>query len=65
MPRGSLVVGRASESFTPEERALLRGMGRSVQLSLQVLSAVRAEQEVLRAETCAREKASAGPPSIT
>ncbi len=56
-PEGLLVVGRASEPFDLEERALLRAMGRSVQLSLQVLAAVQAEKEALRAEQRAKEEA--------
>ena len=56
-PEGLLVVGRASERFDLEERALLRAMGRSVQLSLQVLAAVQAEKEALRAEQRAKEEA--------
>lgn len=56
-PEGLLVVGRASKLFDLEERALLRAMGRSVQLSLQVLAAVAAEKEALRAEQLAKEVA--------
>ncbi|MEB3333272.1 MAG: diguanylate cyclase, partial [Synechococcaceae cyanobacterium] len=56
-PHGLFAVGRANECFSLEERALLRGMGRSVQLSLQVLAAVQAEQEALRAEKEAKEEA--------
>jgi len=52
-----LLVGRAHEPYNLEERALLRGMGRSVQLSSQVLEALRAEQEALRAEKLAKERA--------
>lgn len=54
---GLLALGRAREPFTLEERALLRGMGRSVLLSLQVLAAVQAEKEALRAEQIAKEEA--------
>ena len=56
-PEGVLAVGRASEPFTLEERALLRGMGRCVLLSLQVIGAVQAEKEALRAEQVAKEEA--------
>lgn len=56
-PQGLLAVGRASERFDLEERALLRAMGRSVQLSLQVLAAVEAEKQALRAEQRAKEAA--------
>ena len=56
-PEGLLVVGRAREPFVLEERALLRGMGRSVVLSLQVLEAVEAEKQALRAEQLAKEEA--------
>ena len=52
-----LVVGRFREGFDLEERALLRGMGRCIQLSTQVLAAVKAEQEALRAEQVAKERA--------
>jgi len=52
-----LVVGRFREGFDLEERALLRGMGRCIQLSTQVLAAVKAEQEALRAEQVAKEQA--------
>jgi len=45
-----MVVGRFREDYTLEERALLRAMGRSIQLSTQVLDALRAEQEAVRAE---------------
>lgn len=51
------VVGRALEPYNLEERALLRGMGRSIQLSSQVLDAVRAQQEALMAEKRAKEEA--------
>ena len=54
---GLLVVGRAGERFDLEERALLRAMGRSVQLSLQVLEAVQAEKQALLAEQRAKEEA--------
>ncbi len=40
-----LVVGRLMEAFNLEERSLLRAMGRSIQLSAQVLQAVTAERE--------------------
>ncbi|MFZ0407167.1 MAG: bifunctional diguanylate cyclase/phosphodiesterase [Cyanobium sp.] len=40
-----LVVGRLSEGFNLEERSLLRAMGRSLQLSAQVLQALTAERE--------------------
>lgn len=40
-----LVVGRLSEGFNLEERSLLRAMGRSIQLSAQVLQALTAERE--------------------
>jgi hypothetical protein len=40
-----LVVGRLSEGFNLEERSLLRAMGRSIQLSSQVLQALTAERE--------------------
>ena len=40
-----LVVGRLSEAFNLEERSLLRAMGRSIQLSAQVLQALTAERE--------------------
>jgi diguanylate cyclase (GGDEF)-like protein len=56
-PDDLLVVGRANEPYGLEERALLRGMGRSIQLSTQVLDAVRAEQEALKAEKLAKEAA--------
>lgn len=56
-PEGLLVLGRANEHFDLEERALLRAMGRSVQLSLQVLAAVQAEKEALRSEQQAKEEA--------
>jgi diguanylate cyclase (GGDEF)-like protein len=56
-PEGLLAVGRANEPFSLEERALLRGMGRCVHLSLQVLTAVQAEKEALRAEQLAKEEA--------
>ena len=52
-----LVVGRAHEPYNLEERALLRGMGRSIQLSTQVLDAVRAAQEAHEAEKLAKEAA--------
>ena len=45
-----MVVGRFREDYTLEERALLRAMGRSIQLSTQVLAALKAEQEAVRAE---------------
>ena len=54
---GVLVVGRFREDYTLEERALLRAMGRSIQLSAQVLAAVKAEQEALRAEKEAKDLA--------
>jgi diguanylate cyclase (GGDEF)-like protein len=56
-PQDLLVVGRSAELFDLEERALLRAMGRSVQLSLQVLAAVQAEKQALRAEQLAKEEA--------
>jgi diguanylate cyclase (GGDEF)-like protein len=56
-PDDLLVVGRAHEPYNLEERALLRGMGRSIQLSTQLLDAVQAEKEALRAEKLAKEKA--------
>jgi len=40
-----MVVGRFGEAYTLEERALLRAMGRSIQLSTQMLAALKAEQE--------------------
>ncbi|MEI7666087.1 MAG: bifunctional diguanylate cyclase/phosphodiesterase [Synechococcaceae cyanobacterium ELA263] len=40
-----LVVGRLREPFNLEERSLLRAMGRSIQLSAQVLQALTAERE--------------------
>ena len=40
-----LVVGRLTEAFNLEERSLLRAMGRSIQLSAQVLQALTAERE--------------------
>ena len=52
-----LVVGRAHEAYSLEERALLRGMGRSIQLSTQVLDAVRAAKEAHEAEKLAKEAA--------
>jgi diguanylate cyclase (GGDEF)-like protein len=52
-----LVVGRAHEAYNLEERALLRGMGRSIQLSTQVLDAVRATQDAHQAEKVAKEDA--------
>ena len=52
-----MVVGRFREDYTLEERALLRAMGRSIQLSTQVLAALEAEQEALRAEQKAKELA--------
>ncbi|MEB3200811.1 MAG: bifunctional diguanylate cyclase/phosphodiesterase [Synechococcaceae cyanobacterium] len=52
-----LVVGRFREAYDLEERALLRAMGRSIQLSTQVLAAVKAEQEAMRAEKQAKEAA--------
>ena len=52
-----LVVGRFREAFSLEERALLRGMGRCIQLSTQVLAAVQDKQEALRAEQIAKEQA--------
>ncbi len=52
-----LVVGRARQPFDLEERALLRGMGRSVELSTRVLAAVRAQKEALEAEQRAKEAA--------
>jgi diguanylate cyclase (GGDEF)-like protein len=52
-----LVVGRFREAFNLEERALLRGMGRCIQLSTKVLAAVKAEQEALLAEQVAKEQA--------
>jgi diguanylate cyclase (GGDEF)-like protein len=52
-----MVVGRFKEDYTLEERALLRAMGRSIQLSTQVLAALRAEQEALRAEKEAKDLA--------
>ena len=55
--RELLVVGRFREGFDLEERALLRGMGRCIQLSTKVLAAVKAEQEALRAEQVAKERA--------
>jgi len=55
--RERLVVGRYREAFSLEERALLRGMGRCIQLSTQVLAAVKAEQEALKAEQIAKEQA--------
>ena len=55
--QGLLVVGRALEAYNLEERALLRGMGRSIQLSTQVLDAVRAAQQAHQAETVAKEAA--------
>ncbi len=39
-----LVVGRLREAFNFEERSLLRAMGRSIQLSAQVLQALTAER---------------------
>ena len=51
------VVGRAHEAYSLEERALLRGMGRSIQLSTQVLDAVRAAKEAHEAEKLAKEAA--------
>ena len=56
-PDDLLVVGRAHQPYNLEERALLRGMGRSVQLSSQVLDALRAEQDALKAEKLAKEAA--------
>lgn len=56
-PEELLVVGRANEPYNLEERALLRGMGRSIQLSTQVLDAVQAEKEALKAEKRAKEAA--------
>jgi diguanylate cyclase (GGDEF)-like protein len=56
-PEDLLVVGRAHEPYSLEERALLRGMGRSIQLSTQVLDALRAEKEALKAEKLAKEAA--------
>ena len=53
----SMVVGRFREEYSLEERALLRAMARSIQLSTQVLAAVKAEQEALRAEKQAKELA--------
>jgi len=52
-----MVVGRFREDYTLEERALLRAMGRSIQLSTQVLAALKAEQEALRAEKEAKHLA--------
>jgi len=40
-----MVVGRFREAYSLEERALLRAMGRSIQLSTQMLAALKAEQE--------------------
>ncbi|MEI6031699.1 MAG: bifunctional diguanylate cyclase/phosphodiesterase [Synechococcaceae cyanobacterium ELA739] len=40
-----LVIGRLTEAFNLEERSLLRAMGRSIQLSAQVLQALTAERE--------------------
>ncbi|MCS5700460.1 bifunctional diguanylate cyclase/phosphodiesterase [Cyanobium sp. FGCU-52] len=56
-PEDLLVVGRAHEPYSLEERALLRGMGRSIQLSTQVLDALQAEKQALRAEKQAKEAA--------
>lgn len=52
-----LVVGRANTAYDLEERALLRGMGRSIELSTRVLDAVRAQREALQAEKLAKEAA--------
>ena len=43
-----LVVGRLAQSFDLEERSLLRAMGRSLALSLQVLRSVAAERTARR-----------------
>ena len=56
-PDDLFVAGRATEIYTLEERALLRGMGRSIQLSIKVLAAVQAKQEALKAERLAKEQA--------
>jgi len=53
----AMVVGRFREQYSLEERALLRAMARSIQLSTQVLAAVKAEQEALRAEKEAKNLA--------
>jgi len=52
-----MVVGRFKEDYTLEERALLRAMGRSIQLSFQMLAALKAEQEALGAEKEAKNLA--------
>jgi diguanylate cyclase (GGDEF)-like protein len=56
-PEDLLVVGRAHEPYSLEERALLRGMGRSIQLSTQVLDALQAEKQALQAEKLAKDAA--------
>lgn len=52
-----LVVGRFSEIFSMEERALLRAMGRSIELCSRVLAAVQAERTARQAERQAKEVA--------
>jgi diguanylate cyclase (GGDEF)-like protein len=52
-----MVLGRFKEDYTLEERALLRAMGRSIQLSTRVLAAVKAEQKALRSEKEAKDLA--------
>lgn len=43
--RDQLLVARLAEPFDLEERSLLRAMGRSIELSSEVLRAVRAERQ--------------------
>ena len=52
-----LVVGRFQEIFSMEERALLRAMGRSIELCSRVLAAVQAERQARQAEQRAKEVA--------
>jgi EAL domain-containing protein (putative c-di-GMP-specific phosphodiesterase class I)/GAF domain-containing protein len=54
-PPGRLLVARSGEGFTPEERNLLRGMGRVLALTLRQFHAL-AEERRLRAELEERQK---------
>ena len=54
-PTGRLLVARSGEGFSPEERNLLRGMGRVLALTLRQFHAL-AEERRLRAELEERQK---------